>query len=48
LTAGTGDILTILGSGFDTLQGTVMFPNADDGGMTFMTAQPLDIFQWTE
>ncbi len=48
LTAGTGDILTIIGTGFDTLQGTVKFPNADDGGMTLMSAQPLDIFEWND
>lgn len=48
LTAGTGDILTIIGTGFDTLQSTVKFPNADDGGMTLMSAQPLDIFEWND
>lgn len=46
VTAGTGDVLTIVGMNFDTVKHLVEFPNADDGGATFTAAQPADILKW--
>ena len=50
LTAGTGTVLTITGSGFGAAQGAgyVAFRNADDGGMTLTRARPADYLQWTD
>ncbi len=45
VTAGTGDMLVITGENFGDDEGTVMFPNADDGGMTMMRALPEDV-EW--
>nr|WP_262905365.1 IPT/TIG domain-containing protein [Hymenobacter nitidus] len=48
--AGTGAVLTISGSGFGNERGTgsVAFRNADDGGATFVEAQPTDYVSWTD
>ncbi|WP_167856983.1 IPT/TIG domain-containing protein [Hymenobacter aquaticus] len=48
--AGTGAVLTISGSGFGNERGTglVEFRNADDGGATFVQAQPSDYVGWTD
>lgn len=44
--AGTGDTLTIVGMNFE-MPGQVEFPNADDGGVSFTSAQPADIISWS-
>ncbi|WP_167856449.1 matrixin family metalloprotease [Hymenobacter metallicola] len=48
--AGVEAVLTINGSGFGTDRGTgaVQFPNADDGGATFVQPQPSDYVSWTD
>lgn len=49
--AGTGDIITIDGSGFESVQGTgnVVFSNADDGGATISAAcLPSQIISWDD
>ncbi|WP_019946460.1 IPT/TIG domain-containing protein [Hymenobacter aerophilus] len=51
LTAGTGAVLTITGSGFGSRRGTggsVEFRNADDGGSTFTKANDDDYLSWTD
>ncbi|RYU80129.1 IPT/TIG domain-containing protein [Hymenobacter persicinus] len=50
ITAGTGAVLTIVGSGFGNTQGTgfVEFRNADDGGSTFIQPQVADYVSWTD
>ncbi|SHJ27400.1 Por secretion system C-terminal sorting domain-containing protein [Hymenobacter daecheongensis DSM 21074] len=50
LTAGTGAVLTIDGSNFGALRGSgsVSFPNADNGGATFVTANPTDYVLWSD
>lgn len=49
--AGTGDIITIDGSGFESVQGSgnVVFSNADDGGATISVAcLPSQIISWDD
>jgi PKD repeat protein len=50
LNAGTGDILEIFGEGFGASQGTggVLFPNADDGGATFIEPLPSQYLVWQD
>lgn len=47
---GTGDVVTINGIGFDSLQGTgnVFLRNADNGGLTYMPLDSLDILSWSD
>ncbi len=45
--AGTGDILTIIGTDFGATKGQVKFPNADDGGATYTQTPVGDILTWT-
>jgi len=47
LSAGTGEQLTISGSGFGS-SGTVEFKNADDGGETFVAALDSQIVSWSD
>ncbi len=48
--AGTGDRLTISGSGFGNTRGTgkVGFKNADDGGKTISYSHPVQYKSWTD
>ncbi|MGZ5287289.1 MAG: T9SS type A sorting domain-containing protein, partial [Flavisolibacter sp.] len=50
LTAGTGSLLTITGSGFGATQGAgvVRFRNADDGGATYITPLPSQYILWSD
>ncbi|NVO85460.1 matrixin family metalloprotease [Hymenobacter terrestris] len=50
LSAGTGAVLTITGSGFGPSRGTgtVEFRNADDGGATFTRVNDDDYVSWTD
>ncbi|GAA4008534.1 hypothetical protein GCM10022408_20860 [Hymenobacter fastidiosus] len=50
LTAGTGSVLTINGSNFGATPGRsrVSFPNADNGGSTYLSANPTDYVLWSE
>jgi hypothetical protein len=50
LTAGTGAVLTIIGSNFGGVQGKgfVEFRNANDGGASFIRPQPTDYLSWTD
>ncbi|GGF05375.1 matrixin family metalloprotease [Hymenobacter cavernae] len=50
LTAGTGAVLTISGSGFGNTRGTgyVEFKNADDGGDTYIRPLDTDYVSWTD
>lgn len=48
VTAGNGDPLTIAGSGFGTVQGTVEFKNADDGGDTYIAALDSQVLSWSD
>ncbi|XCF06773.1 T9SS type A sorting domain-containing protein [Tamlana crocina] len=48
VTAGNGDPLTIAGSGFGTVQGTVEFKNADDGGDTYIVALDSQVLSWND
>ena len=48
ITAGTGNILSITGINFGPAKGIVRFPNADNGGQTFMTTLPNDIIFWSD
>ncbi|MDB5235414.1 MAG: hypothetical protein JWR44_2407 [Hymenobacter sp.] len=50
LTAGSGAILTINGSNFGATQGAghVDFPNANNGGSSFVSANPTDYVLWTD
>jgi len=43
ITAGTSSELTITGTNFGVTKGKVRFPNADDGGMSFMEADDADV-----
>lgn len=49
VTAGTGAIITITGTGFGSTQGsgTVRFRNADDGGATVITPLPSQYISWS-
>ncbi|OUJ71653.1 hypothetical protein BXP70_21480 [Hymenobacter crusticola] len=50
LSAGTGAVLTITGSGFGAARGTgfVEFRNADDGGRTYIKPLDADYVSWTD
>ncbi|QNF33002.1 T9SS type A sorting domain-containing protein [Adhaeribacter swui] len=50
LTAGTGSLLTIRGSGFGSSRGTgsVQFRNADNGGASFIDITNADYIFWTD
>ncbi|GAA4378797.1 hypothetical protein GCM10023186_15670 [Hymenobacter koreensis] len=48
LSAGTGAVLTIRGSGFGPTTGSVAFRNADDGGATFTPVLGTDILSWSD
>ncbi|RPD48000.1 T9SS C-terminal target domain-containing protein [Hymenobacter sediminis] len=50
ITAGTGSVLTITGSGFGAEQGggTVSFRNADNGGQSFVSPLPADYISWSD
>lgn len=48
VTAGTYTLITITGSGFGTVKGTVNFKNADDGGATWIAAPADHIITWTD
>ena len=50
ITAGTGSILTINGSGFGATQSTsvVSFSNADDGGGTYIQPAPSQYVSWSD
>lgn len=47
ITVGTGDILTIKGSMFGATKGEIVFPNANDDGLTKARANSADIV-WTD
>jgi hypothetical protein len=47
ITAGTSSELTITGTNFGNTKGKVRFPNADDGGMSFMEADDADV-TWSD
>lgn len=50
ITAGTGSVLTITGSGFGATQGVgqVRFRNADDGGATLIAPHPSQYILWSD
>ncbi|WP_162910510.1 matrixin family metalloprotease [Hymenobacter oligotrophus] len=50
LSAGTGEVLTIQGSGFGSTRGTgrVEFPNADQGGSSRVAANSTDYVSWSD
>jgi hypothetical protein len=50
ITAGTGSVLTINGSGFGATQGAgvVQFRNADDGGATFIQPLQTQYLSWSD
>jgi hypothetical protein len=50
LSAGRDAVLTIDGSNFGTTQGSgrVDFPNADNGGGSFVSANPVDYLAWSD
>ncbi|GAB2786564.1 hypothetical protein GCM10027175_26380 [Hymenobacter latericoloratus] len=50
LTAGTGAVLTIKGSGFGATQGKGMvgFRNADNGGQSFVSPLPSEYVSWSD
>jgi hypothetical protein len=50
ITSGTGQVLTITGSGFGASRGSgvVSFRNADAGGSTFIDASPVHYVKWTD
>ncbi len=50
ITAGTGSVLTITGSGFGATQGAgvVRFRNADDGGASLITPIPSQYILWSD
>jgi len=50
ITAGTGSVLTITGSGFGAARGTgfVEFKNADDGGATYTKPLDTDYVSWAD
>jgi hypothetical protein len=47
ITAGTSSELTIIGTNFGDTKGKVRFPNADDGGLSFMEADDADV-TWSD
>ncbi|AYA38150.1 hypothetical protein D3Y59_14545 [Hymenobacter oligotrophus] len=48
VTAGTGTVLTISGTGFGATPGSVEFRNADDGGASFTRAPGSEIVSWSD
>ena len=46
--AGGGVVLTINGSNFGTTAGSVQFPNSDNGGANYVTANPDDYDLWSD
>ncbi|MDB5282312.1 MAG: Fibronectin, type domain protein [Bacteroidota bacterium] len=48
ITAGTFSILTITGTGFGCTPGKVLFPNANDGGLSMAHTENLDIQSWDD
>ena len=46
--AGTESVLTITGTGFGAVAGTVSFRNSDDGGSTYIDALPTQINTWAD
>ncbi|MFL1010833.1 T9SS type A sorting domain-containing protein [Flavisericum labens] len=48
VSAGNGDSLTIVGTGFGDEQGMVEFKNADDGGDTYIAALDSQVLSWTD
>jgi hypothetical protein len=48
ISAGTFSVLTINGLGFGCNPGSVMFPNADNGGTSWISTQDSDIVSWTD
>lgn len=50
VTSGTGTVLTINGTSFGNTQGSsfVSFPNADDGGATFIQPLPSQYISWSD
>lgn len=48
LSAGTGSVLTISGAGFGPAAGKVEFPNADQGGQSYVAANSTDYVLWTD
>jgi hypothetical protein len=48
ITAGTASVLTITGTNFGLVQGTVEFRNANNGGATWEPARPKDFVSWTD
>lgn len=47
-TAGTRALLTIAGENFGAVKGRILFKNADDGGLSWMSGEPEDIQFWSE
>lgn len=47
ITAGTGSILTIIGSAFGSTEGTVSFKDSNDGGSTYYQALSSQIVSWS-
>lgn len=47
-TAGTGDIITITGTGFGSVTGAVGFSNSDFGGFAFSDALESQIMSWSD
>ncbi|MEQ8704026.1 MAG: matrixin family metalloprotease [Phaeodactylibacter sp.] len=45
--AGVGEVVTIHGQGFGEGTGTVFFPNADRGGVGYVTTFPWHVVSWT-
>ncbi|MBQ4805141.1 DUF5011 domain-containing protein, partial [Aquimarina sp. MMG015] len=48
ISAGTLEVLTINGSNFGTVQGTVSFQNANTGGTTYFDAFDSQVLSWTD
>lgn len=48
IAAGADSVLTITGTGFGSARGSVQFPNADDGGASFVSVAARDIVSWTD
>ncbi len=48
INAGTGDTLTIRGTGFGNVRGTVNFRNADNGGASYISAPSNSFITWTD
>ncbi|MBC8754430.1 BspA family leucine-rich repeat surface protein [Kordia sp. YSTF-M3] len=46
--AGVSDILTIIGAGFGSTQGTVQFRDSNTGGTTWISALDSDIISWAD